>query len=37
MDETLGDRVEEARSILEKLEEIRRDPKDSNKKKTFLL
>ena len=30
MDETLADRVEEARNILEKLEEIRRDPKDSN-------
>ena len=29
-DETLAERIEEARNILEKLEEIRRDSKDGN-------
>jgi hypothetical protein len=36
-DEVFGERVEEARNILEKLEESRRDPKDSNAKNPFFI
>jgi hypothetical protein len=36
-DEILGERIEEAKNLLEKFEDLRRDPKYGNKKKTFFF
>ncbi len=36
-DETLAERIEEARGVLEKLEEIRRDSKDGKQTNEFFM
>jgi len=36
-DEILGERIEEAKNLLEKFEDLRRDPKYGNKKKLFFF
>jgi hypothetical protein len=37
MNESSGERIEEAKNILDKIEELRRDPKYGNRKNVFYF